>query len=379
MGRNQFPQRNGHLPEMISERGEHMRKVKKLFAVILAAALLFAITPVSAFAEEPAGKVWISFVDNGVRAAGEDIPNEYKTPLGVIFEPEEVDYYEGDTIADVTLAFFKDMGIGSNVNYGTGSFYLSSIYGFTNPVTQNQVSQQAPFGEFSAGSRSGWMITLNDWFINAGASDFTVSDGDLIVWQYTCKTGEDIGGGFSAAGGETTLQSLSAEGGTLSAQKTSAVSGITGEYDLVINGTTANVKLTPSADNKNFMVKEFLNAQVKTTDEAAGTFYKRTQQIPVKAGDKIYIGVGETEWPSMNNGQTPSWYIVNIRAMGDINGDGKINVTDAFYTLQYAVGNLPSSDIAWKFADVNGDKSVNVTDAFLVLQVAVGNLKQFPQ
>ena len=49
------------------------------------------------------------------------------------------------------------------------------------------------FGEFNAGYMSGWMVSLNDWFINMGASEFLVTEGDTITWQYTSDIGEDIG------------------------------------------------------------------------------------------------------------------------------------------------------------------------------------------
>ena len=44
--------------------------------------------------------------------------------------------------------------------------------------------------------------------------------------------------------------------------------------------------LPPTASNKNFLTKIFLNEKV--TDRAEGSsFYKRTESIPVKAGDTI--------------------------------------------------------------------------------------------
>ena len=51
-------------------------------------------------------------------------------------------------------------------------------------------------GEFDAGQGSGWMITHNGIFINQGASQFTVKNGDVIQWQYTCQLGKDIGDPF---------------------------------------------------------------------------------------------------------------------------------------------------------------------------------------
>ncbi len=63
--------------------------------------------------------------------------------------------------------------------------------------------------------------------------------------------------------------------------------------------------------------------------------------------------------------------------MGDVNGDEKVDSTDARLVLQYAVGKvtvLPAGDAA----DVNGDKKVDSTDARLILQYAVGKIKEFP-
>ena len=40
------------------------------------------------------------------------------------------------------------------------------------------------------------MITLNKTFIEYGASEFEVKNGDVIKWQYTCQLGADIGDPF---------------------------------------------------------------------------------------------------------------------------------------------------------------------------------------
>ena len=77
------------------------------------------------------------------------------------------------------------------------------------------------------------------------------------------------------------------------------------------------MKFDPTAANKNFLVKTFLNEKVTTNAEGA-SFYKRTESIPVSAGDTIYIGCGIKAWPSMNNQsgnkQTNdgTWYVLQI-------------------------------------------------------------------
>ena len=49
--------------------------------------------------------------------------------------------------------------------------------------------------EFDAGELSGWMYKVNGVFPNFGCSKYTLSDGDVIVWVYTCDLGADVGGG----------------------------------------------------------------------------------------------------------------------------------------------------------------------------------------
>ena len=55
--------------------------------------------------------------------------------------------------------------------------------------------------EFDCGKLSGWMYSVNGEFPNYGCSGYTLQDGDVICWVYTCDLGEDVGGGY-AAGGE---------------------------------------------------------------------------------------------------------------------------------------------------------------------------------
>lgn len=51
--------------------------------------------------------------------------------------------------------------------------------------------------EFDAGSLSGWMYTVNDWFPNYGCSRYQLRSGDVLRWVYTCDLGKDVGGGMT--------------------------------------------------------------------------------------------------------------------------------------------------------------------------------------
>lgn len=189
---------------------------------------------------------------------------------------------------------------------GASSNYISSINGLS---------------AFDGGSQSGWMGTLNDWFTNEGFGNFTVAngklgDGDEIRIMYTrTGYGEDLGGTWNNQ--NTTLRALDVTNGTIFPAFTSGTIGSTNEYTLQIDDEKAEIKITPTATNKNFLVKTFLNEQV--TDNTEGvSFYKRTQTIPVVAGDTIYVGCGVKGWPTMNtqagNTQTSggTWYVLKV-------------------------------------------------------------------
>ena len=56
--------------------------------------------------------------------------------------------------------------------------------------------------EFDCGNLSGWMYKVNGWFPNYGCSRYSLKQGDVIEWVYTCDLGRDVGGGYSAGQGE---------------------------------------------------------------------------------------------------------------------------------------------------------------------------------
>lgn len=188
-------------------------------------------------------------------------------------------------------------------------------------ASSNYVSSINGLSAFDGGSQSGWMGTLNDWFTNEGFGNFSVAngklgDGDEIRIMYTrTGYGEDLGGTWSNQ--NTTLEALDVTNGTIFPDFTSGTIGSTNEYTLQIDDEKAEIKITPTATNKNFLVKTFLNEQVTGNTEGV-SFYKRTQTIPVVAGDTIYVGCGVKGWPTMNaqagNTQTANgtWYVLKV-------------------------------------------------------------------
>ena len=201
---------------------------------------------------------------------------------------------------------------------GAENNYISSItvYGRT-------------LAQINGGPNSGWMGALNDWFTNKGFGEFnvangTLTDGDVIHIMYTRDLGVDLDGTWGNS--DTTLKALEVKNGELLGEFASGKSGGSYEYVLAINGDEANIQLMPTAANKNFLTKIFLNEKV--TDNTEGvSFYKRTQSIPVKAGDVIYVGCGERAWPTMNNQSgnrqenEGTWYALRV-----VNANGGADV-----------------------------------------------------
>lgn len=58
-------------------------------------------------------------------------------------------------------------------------------------------------------------------------------------------------------------------------------------------------------------------------------------------------------------------------AVGDINGDGKVNSSDALIVLRYCVG-MSTGVKNMKPADINHDGKINTNDALIILRICVG-------
>ena len=233
-------------------------------------------------------------------------PNGKKFWDGVAVD-EEVALTADSTMMSCIVTALEENGY---TQTGADSNYISSI----------TVGDQ-PLGQFDGGDQSGWMGTLNDWFTNFGFSEFTVengslSNGDVIRIMYTREgLGADLGGTWGNS--DTTIKALEIQGGKLASAFTPGEAGNTYEYTLAIDGESADLRLTPTASNKNFLTKIFLNEKVTGNTEGF-SFYKRTESIPVKAGDTIYVGCGARAWPTMNNqaGNTQesdgTWYVLRV-------------------------------------------------------------------
>jgi len=255
--------------------------------------------------DEIEGYVTVSFEDNGQRK-----PNEsgvtYKKPIGKIIESAKIPVTDDDTIASVTLRLLKALNIkASYTGTATNNFYLSAIGNFT-----LNGKYYDSFGEFDSGAASGWMVKHNNWFINMGASEFPVTDGDTIEWLYTCQLGSDIGCDWSNPSAEITGIKFESNYGTLSPSFKNDVS----EYTYSVPASTKSISI--QAEQENYWSTITYTADGKT--------YKASEDIPVSDGTVITIESAFSEYL----GHTPTdtdIIKITIRKKSDGSGFSSIN------------------------------------------------------
>ena len=107
--------------------------------------------------------------------------DRYVPPNGVILATSAVEFIEGETVFDVLNRACTYTGIQLEYSYTPlyESYYIEGINNLY---------------EFDCGNESGWMYKVNGWYPNYGCSSYMLSDGDMIIWSYTCSgLGADVG------------------------------------------------------------------------------------------------------------------------------------------------------------------------------------------
>ena len=99
---------------------------------------------------------------------------------GVILEATEVVYAPGESVFDVLLRVTREKNI--HMEFRADDLYSGQ---YVEGINYLYV--------FDGGPLSGWMYQVNGQFPNYGCGAYQVSDGDRIVWVYTCDLGADVG------------------------------------------------------------------------------------------------------------------------------------------------------------------------------------------
>ena len=105
---------------------------------------------------------------------------------GIILKKTEVKFKEGESVSDVLKRLCKEKNIHLEASF-TPAYNSDYIEGIGNIY------------EKDCGELSGWMYKVNDWYPNYGCSRYTLRDGDVVEFRYTCDLGRDIGNEYMAA------------------------------------------------------------------------------------------------------------------------------------------------------------------------------------
>ena len=97
----------------------------------------------------------------------------YVPSNGIILATSSIEFRKGESAYDVTKRACSATGIQIEASYTPiyDGYYVEGI---------NHLY------EFDCGQMSGWLYKVNGWAPNYGCSQYTVKNGDSIVWDYTC-------------------------------------------------------------------------------------------------------------------------------------------------------------------------------------------------
>lgn len=337
-----------------------MKLYKKLFAVLLSAALLLSLAfgAVSAEAvvrtmpEVPDGYDGYVVVDFEAFVLG----------WGYIIEPTLVPFHEGESLADVTVRLFEIAGVDGDYQNTQYGFYLAGVAceqlangeeivvpdylapelennygcynddgdGWYNPENGDGILSQMEYTYYS-----GWMNVAGNVSPDVGADGVIVEDGMVYRWMYSIYGyGMDV-------------------------------------------GISDGFGMFAPFDNPSYMVDRdaasALYAEIAADPELAAMVAEGGQ-----AYDE-YVAFVET-LTDLDNAQEAidAAYEALLAALedgalpGDVDGDGSVSISDALSILRHSMGVELLEGDALAAADVNGDGSVLAFDALLALRASLG-------
>ncbi|MGN0628535.1 MAG: leucine-rich repeat protein [Oscillospiraceae bacterium] len=274
--------------------------------------------------------------------------------LSVIIEPENA------TNKDVIWS----------VENGTGSATISESGIFT-PVSEGTVTVTA-----TADDGSGIFVSKTINVIKSGNGKAFVG----ITSDVTCKKGlAKVSVELSENSGATTIQfAVSYDADKLSVVSAEAGALMEGKNPDINVSIPGVIVFAWDTDSDSLDLKGSLLDITFVAKETAGG-----EQIPVEilpdsdeynfvfasSQDKEYQSIDMT----LQNGQIE----VVDALLGDVNGDGRINVIDANLVRRSSAEIISLNEVETLTADVNGDGSVDVIDANCIRKYAVKFIKDF--
>ena len=127
--------------------------------------------------------------------------------------------------------------------------------------------------------------------------------------------------------------------------------------------------------NGNYQFVVFSGTSSALTGSEGAIGYVTLNVAESMATGEYSIGVKEveltkTDGTSLHHKDLTSKLTLTEAVLGDINGDGRVTVTDAVGIVNHVLHRTPSVFIT-KAADVNGDGSISVSDAVKVVNIVL--------
>jgi hypothetical protein len=152
--------------------------------------------------------------------------------------------------------------------------------------------------------------------------------------------------------------------------------------DISVDHREANADDQGYAETLNIQLEEpcqHVNTEIRGAKDATCTEDGYTgDTYCADCGELLEVGeVIPAAGHNLENGKcTECGYIDYL--MGDVNGDGLVDTTDAKLIMQLDLGLVDDSALNLDAADVNGDGLVDTTDAKLVMQKDLDLIDKFP-
>ena len=102
---------------------------------------------------------------------------------GQLLAKIEMEFTAGDSVFDVFRRVLREEKI--HFEYVDASAY-DSVY----------IEGIGNIYEYDCGPQSGWMYSVNGVYPGLGCSTYTLADGDVIAFNYTCDLGADLGADY---------------------------------------------------------------------------------------------------------------------------------------------------------------------------------------
>jgi len=240
---------------------------------------------------------------------------------------------------------------------GAGSSFMEFWNGSTN--LNYYVNYKYPLGKPGWGSTSDQIVMEDGFSVNF----HLIKDDGVMGSSYAYfETPEGVKDHGTVKEGETLELTLYGTAGGYGGETTSAVYLDKEVYYINVDNFSGEKisdweALGVSDENGKVIIPDTLEA---------GTYYVST--------------IGNV---SGSSERAPSAFILKVTEnaediiYGDVNGDGKVNSTDAVLVLQYEAGILGDVEFDETAADVNNDGKVNSTDSVLILQFEAKLITEF--